>query len=213
MQRCVHISLARLYAPYGAAMKFVGDDRPPAAAKREQPTPLLPERCEPSVLSFAERKRIALHEAAHAVAARTYGLVVKFARIGTTADIVIDAALGSVRYEAAGTAWEHAVVALAGPSADVVFYSGQRIAGADDDLAHAHQYARQVDPKNTDRVIAQAWRAAVKLVRDNCTVISCLAVVLERKGKLSGAAIDSIIGSISISGNARPGPSRPRGGE
>lgn len=113
MQRRAHISLARLYAPYGAAMKFVGDDQPAAAAKRKQPTPLLPDKqkCGPSVLTFAERKRIALHEASHAVAARTYGLVVKFARIGTTADIVIDAALGSVRYEAAGTAWEHAVIA------------------------------------------------------------------------------------------------------
>jgi hypothetical protein len=40
-------------------------------------------------------------------------------------------------------------------------------------------------------------------------VISCLAAVLERNGTLSGAAIHAIIGSISINGNARPGPSRP----
>jgi hypothetical protein len=52
-----------------------------------------------------------------------------------------------------------------------------------------------------------AHEAAAKIVRDNRAVISTLAVVLERKGKLSGAEIDGVIGNIGrVVG---PGPAAP----
>jgi hypothetical protein len=197
----INTSLVRLYAPYSARMKFVDDA---AAKKRKLPTAL-----PPSSLPFVERKQTALHEAAHAVAARAYGLSIDFAEVGVSPNGVIGRVVHAKG--AKGAAWARTVISLAGPSADLVFYNTSDN-GARSDLKYARQYAKRVDPQTSGEVICQAWAAAEKIIRDNRAVISCLAAVLEYKGKLSGAAIDGIIGSISFTGKVRPGPVRPRGG-
>jgi hypothetical protein len=196
----IRTSLARLYAPYGANMKFVGDNQPTAAKKRKRSTSLLPD------VTFNLRKQVALHEAAHAVAARAYGVSVRFAEIVTSVAANIDARLGSVRHKKPDTAWANVVIALAGPAANIIFYPAERVLkGSSGDLEQAQRHAQQVDPQNSAEVERQAWTAALKIVRDNRTAIFCLAAVLEYAGNLSGAEIDAI---ISFDGKVRPGPSR-----
>jgi hypothetical protein len=190
----LNTSLARLYAPYSASMKF-------ASNERERPTSLLPDT------TFDLRKRAGVHEAAHAIVARAYGLPVNFA------ELKAEPGEGRVILARGNHApWARTVVFLAGPSAEIVFYSGH-IEGSYVDFKRARQFAQRIDPENIGKVIRQAWAAAEKIVRDNRTVISCLAAVLERNGKLSGAEIDGIIGSISFTGKVRPGPLQPRATE
>jgi hypothetical protein len=159
---------------------------------------------EPAQLSFDVRQRTAVHEAAHAVAARAYGLSISFAEV--CADDSSES-LGRVRHEA-GEGWTDVVVALAGPQGELAFYNDEW--GSNHDREHAEQYARKVDPDFSDEVMQAAQTAAAKIIRENRTVISTLAVILERQGKLSGAEIDGIIGSITgINGRVRPAPAGP----
>jgi hypothetical protein len=164
----------------------------------------------PIILTFDLCKRIALHEASHAVAAIAYKLPIDFAEVGAVSG---GPGLGRVSYAWDSYAWDDsvwwigAVVGLAGPSAEIVFYNGQDDVGGNTDYKRVSQYAQRLDPQNSARIMREAQTAALKIVRDNRTVISCLAVILERKGRLSGAEIDGIIGSI---GKVRRGPVAPR---
>lgn len=162
------------------------------------------------ILTFDLRKRTALHEAAHAVAARAYGIPVNFAEV---AAVINDlwSPLGKVSYPTSGPAWglrawAETVISLAGPCAEVVFYGGHE--GSGHDFWQADRYSRRFDLKGSGKVRREAWTAALKVVRDNRTVISFLASTLRHKGKLSGAQIDGIISSI---GKIRPGPLPVRG--
>ena len=102
-------------------------------------------------------------------------------------------------------AWANTVKALAGPQGELAFYNHEY--GSANDVVQARQFAREVNPDFSDDVMRSAQIAAAKIIHDNRTVISALAVVLERKGKLTGEEIDGIIGSIS--GDIGPGPAAP----
>jgi dUTP pyrophosphatase len=153
------------------------------------------------------RKRTAVHEASHAVAAKAYGLAIDFAEIcadnssGRTGQVVYT----SLEFWGDSYAWANAVTALAGPQGELAFCNGE--GGSRKDLQHAKQCARKVDPAYSDEIMQLARAAAAKIVRDNHTVISALAVVLEREGKLSGEEIDGVIDSTG--GKIRPGPGIP----
>jgi hypothetical protein len=151
-------------------------------------------------MTFDVRKRAAVHEAAHAVATKAYGSLIHLA------EICVDNPewCGRVCHEVWG-AWENVVVCLAGAQGELAFFNNEW--GSGHDLECAKRLARKVDPDYRGEVIQSARTAAAKIVRDNRTVISVLAVVLEHKGKLSDVEIDGVIGSIS--GTIRPGPSAP----
>jgi len=102
-------------------------------------------------------------------------------------------------------AWANTVKALAGPQGELAFYNHEY--GSANDVVQARQSAREVNSDYSDDVMRSAQIAAAKIIHDNRTVISALAVVLERRGKLTGEEIDGIIGSIS--GDIRPGPAVP----
>jgi hypothetical protein len=102
-------------------------------------------------------------------------------------------------------AWAKTVQALAGAQGELAFYGDEW--GSDGDFEKAERSAREIDPDNSDGIVRRAREAAAKIVRGNRAVISALAVVLERNGRLSGAEIDGIIGTVS--GRLGPGPSTP----
>ena len=158
--------------------------------------------CEPTQLTFDMRMRTAVHEASHAIAARAYGLPIDFAEVcADDSGEWVGAVVSPVRERG----WARTVELLAGRQGELAFYSDE--AGTTDDFERAEQSARKLDPDYSDVVIQMARAAAAKIVRDNRTVISTLAAVLERKGKLSGAEIDGVIGGIN--GKVRPGPAAP----
>jgi hypothetical protein len=153
---------------------------------------------EPLMLPANSRKRTALHEAAHAVAAKAYRLPIDFAEAeGARGQVVF--AEGWV--DARAFAWASVVTALAGPQGELAFCNDE--AGGNGDFETAEHFAREVDLDFSDEVVRLAQTAATMIVRDNRVVISRLAAVLEHKGKLSGAEIDG------ISGEVRPGPAAP----
>jgi hypothetical protein len=158
---------------------------------------------EPLMLPANLRKLTALHEAGHAVAARAYRLPIDFAEIG--ADPEGGPRIGRVVHRKCDDAWASTVIALAGPIAET-FISGQDgKEGADNDFETADRNARRFDPQQSTKVVREARTAALTLVRVNCIVISRLAIVLERKGKLSGAEIDDIIGEVGPGPDPMPG--------
>jgi hypothetical protein len=141
------------------------------------------------------RKRTAVHEAAHAVAAKAYGLTIRFAEVYTGPNDKGN--LGRVVH-AKATRWANTVISIAGPQGELAFYNNEW--GSDHDFEQAHRSARQFDRGNSTEVVREAKTAAQKIVRDNLAVIFHLAAALECRGKLSGAEIDGIIGKV------RPGP-------
>jgi len=151
--------------------------------------------------AFEERKRTALHEAAHAVAMRAYGIPIKFAEICTDdpsgrAGAVVYSTFAEVSY-----AWADTVATLAGPQGELAFFDDE--GGSSCDFEQAERSARKVDPAHSNEIMQLARAAATKVVHNNRTAISALAEVLEREGKLTGAEIDGIIGKIG------PGPVVP----
>jgi dUTP pyrophosphatase len=165
------------------------------------------QRREPIQPAFEGRKRTAVHEASHVVAAKAYGLSIDFAEIcadnsgGRTGQVVYT----SLEFWGDSYAWANAVTALAGPQGELAFYKHEW--GSTHDFERAKQSAQEVDPDYSDDVMRVAHMAAAKIVGDNRTVISALAAVLEREGKLSGEEIDGVIDSIG--GKIGPGPGIP----
>jgi hypothetical protein len=157
---------------------------------------------EPRMLHSNSRERTALHEAAHAVAVKAYGFPIDFVEICADAS---NGVLGQIVHTRMCNAWADTVVSLAGNQGELAFCNDEPAGGSD--LEHAEQSAREVDSENSDEIMRLARVAAMKIVRENRTLISTLAVILERKDKLSGAEIDSIVGSIA--GEVRPGPTAP----
>jgi hypothetical protein len=156
----------------------------------------------PRMLHFNSRERTALHEAAHVVAVKAYGFPIDFAEVCVSTS---EAALGRVVWRSSSTAhWASTVVSLAGAQGELAFCNNE--SGSDRDFECAEQAAREVDAENSDEVMQLAQVAAMKIVRDNRTLISALAVILEHKDRLSDAEINGIIGSI---GKVRSGPVTP----
>jgi hypothetical protein len=104
---------------------------------------------EPRILGANARERVALHEAAHAVAAKAYGLSVSYAEIYTEA---WDGRLGQMSFSSKRNshAWARAVVSLAGPQGELAFCGDEY--GSDRDFENAEQDAWKFDPDNGDEV-------------------------------------------------------------
>jgi hypothetical protein len=154
------------------------------------------------MLHFNSRERIAVHEAAHAVAVKAYGFPIDFAEICADASGEM---LGHVVWKSSGAAhWARTVVSLAGAQGELAFYNNE--SGSDDDFGRAEQSAREFDSENSDEVMRLAQVAAMRIVRDNRILISALAIVLEYKDRLFGAEIDRIVNRIN---GVRPGPVAP----
>ena len=154
------------------------------------------------MLHFNSRERIAVHEAAHAVAVKAYGFAIDFAEICTDASGEM---LGQVVWKSSGaTHWAKTVVSLAGAQGKLAFYNDE--SGSEGDFERAEQNAREVDSENSDEIMRLAQAAAMKIVRDNRTLISALAFVLEYKDRLVGAEIDRLVNRIN---EIKPGPAGP----
>jgi hypothetical protein len=94
---------------------------------------------------FNSRERIAVHEAAHAVAAKAYGFPIDFAEICTDASGEM---LGQVVWKSSGaTHWARTVVSLAGAQGELAFYNDE--SGSEGDFERAQHGSIDQGKRNT----------------------------------------------------------------